>query len=229
MISFVNVKKVYNNGSQAVVALDGISFDIIEGDFVCLVGKSGAGKSTLIRLLVGEEKPTTGEIFFGNINMSKLRPLALQKVRRKIGVVYQDYKLLFRRTVYENLSYIMQVIGASDKIIVKDVPQVLELVGLEDKMKNFPHQLSGGEKQRLAIARALIHRPQIIVADEPTGNLDLYNTYEILNLIKRINSMGTTVVLATHDKEIIDQLKKRVITLDKGKIICDDPLGKFIL
>ncbi len=229
MISFCEVKKIYSNGGQITAALDGVSFDVQEGDFVCLVGKSGAGKTTLIRLLIGEEKPSEGEIFFNEISVHKLKSSALQKMRKKIGVVHQDYKLLFKKTVYENLSYIMQVIGASEKSIAKDVPQVLEIIGLENKLDSFPEQLSGGEKQRLAIGRALIHRPEVIVADEPTGNLDLYNTYEILNLLKRINGFGTTVVLATHDKDIIDQLRRRVIVLDRGKVICDDPQGRFIL
>ena len=153
----------------------------------------------------------------------------MQKLRRRIGVVHQDYKLLFDKTVQENLSFVMQVIGVSDSCIKRDLPQVLEIVGLEQRATNFPDELSGGEKQRLSIARALVHRPEIIIADEPTGNLDFYNSYQIIDLFRKINSLGTTIVLATHDKEIVNSLQKRVITLEQGKIIRDDPNGKFIL
>ena len=210
-------------------ALSDVSFEINQGEFVSIVGKSGAGKTTLIKLLIGEERPTGGEIFFKGEKVQNLKSKSLQMLRRKIGVIHQDYKLLFSRTVRENVEYVMQVIGVSDRDILRDVPQILEIVGLRDRQSNFPQELSGGEKQRLAIARALIHRPEVIVADEPTGNLDLYNTFEIVNLLKKIHALGTTVLLATHNKEVIDSLGRRVVTLENGKLIRDDLEGKFIL
>ena len=229
MISFQNVSKIYHLSSkEPVVALQDISFQVKEGEFISIAGRSGAGKTTLIRLLIGEEKPTQGEIFFKGKNIHQNQK-DLQKHRRKIGVVHQDYKLLPLKTVTENVAYIMQVIGASDRDIQRDVPQVLDMVGLTERIANFPEELSGGEKQRLAIARALCHRPEVIVADEPTGNLDLYNTFEIVNLFKKIHRLGTTIILAAHNKEVIDSLESRVITLDGGKLIRDDPQGKFIL
>lgn len=229
MLSFQNITKIYNSWRGETTALNDVSFEISEGEFVCVVGKSGAGKTTLVKLLTLEEMPTKGNISFKGVDVLGITAADFQKIRRKIGVIYQDYKLLVYKTVAENLSYIMQVIGVSDKSIERDIPRVLELVGLEEKAENFPEELSGGEKQRLAIARALIHRPEIIVADEPTGNLDLYNTYEIVNLLKKVHELGSTVLLLTHDKEVISCLKKRVITLEKGKIVNDDPKGKFIL
>lgn len=229
MISFQNVTKIYNTKNHPITAVEDVSFDIEEGEFVSIVGKSGAGKTTLVKLLTGCEKPTKGNIIFQGINVCRTPSSMLQKIRRKIGVIFQDYKLLDTRTVAENLSYVMEIIGVSDTSIKRDVNQVLELVGLEERRSNLPCDLSGGEQQRLAIARALIHRPDVIVADEPTGNLDLYNAYEVLNLFRRVNELGATVILATHDKEIIDKLKKRVITLDNGRVIADDPTGKFIL
>lgn len=229
MISFQNITKIYSAGGHPLVALEDVSFDIADGDFVSVVGKSGSGKTTLIRMLIGEEKPTKGDVFFRNVRINKIKASVLQHIRRKIGVVHQDYKLLPKKNVGENLTYILQVIGAPKGVIFKDVPQVLEIVGLETRVKNFPHELSGGEKQRLAIARSLIHRPELIVADEPTGNLDPYHTYEIINLLLKINTMGTTIILATHNKEIIDSLGKRVITLDRGHLISDRKKGKFIL
>ncbi len=229
MLQFQNVSKIYYSKGEPVIALEDVSFKIAKGEFVSLVGKSGAGKTTLVKLLVGEEKPTEGSIFFKRMDVTGASSSDLQKIRRKIGVVYQDYKLLFKKTVKENLSYIMQVLGVREKFIKRDIAYVLGIVGLEERAGNFPAELSGGEKQRLAIARALIHRPEIIVADEPTGNLDLYNTYDIVNLLKKIHSFGTTIVLSTHDKEIIDDLHRRVITLENGRLIRDDQKGKFIL
>ncbi len=230
MINFQNVTKIYpGTDNQLVYALNDVSFEVQKGEFVCLVGKSGAGKTTIVKLLTAEHKPTKGDIFFKNVNIAALKVNSLQQIRRKIGVVHQDYKLLNDKTVKENLDFIMQVIGVSDKTIERDVPQVLELVGLEQRTDRFPQELSGGEKQRLAIARALVHRPQIIIADEPTGNLDFYNTYQIINLFKKIHSLGTTILLSTHDREVVKNLKQRVITIDQGRIIADDPEGKFIL
>jgi len=229
MIKFKNVTKIYCSvNSEQITALENVSIDIQPKEFVSIVGKSGAGKTTLIKLLMGEEKLTSGEIFFDGINVSKIKPKELQELRRRIGVVFQDYKLLPTKTVYENVSYVMQVIGTSDIDIKRDIPQVLEMVGLDQRAFNFPCELSGGEQQRLAIARALIHRPEVIIADEPTGNLDVYNTFEIVNLLKKIHNFGTTIILATHDKTIVDSLKKRVIALNEGKLIRDDHNGNFI-
>lgn len=229
MIFFKDITKVYLSHEKPVIALQDVSFVIGKGDFVSIVGKSGAGKTTLVKLLIGEEKPTKGSLLFDDIEIPRLNLSSLQKIRRRIGVVHQDYKLLNSKTVAENLSYVMQAIGVSDESILRDVPQVLEVVGLADKINNFPGELSGGEKQRLAIARALIHRPDLIIADEPTGNLDFYNTYEIIEIFKKINQAGVTLILLTHDKEVINSLKRRVITLDGGKIVSDDPEGSFIL
>ena len=229
MISFKNITKIYHSSKEPVVALEDVSFEVSRGEFVSIVGKSGAGKTTLVRLLIGEEVPSRGEILFKGKDVGAMGNQDLQYVRRKIGVIHQDYKLLLSKTVKENVEYIMQVIGVSDRDILRDVPQVLEIVGLSDRQLNFPEELSGGEKQRLAIARALCHRPEVIVADEPTGNLDLYNTFEIINLLKKIHALGTTVILATHNKEVIDSLEKRVITLDAGRLINDRQNGKFIL
>jgi len=232
MIKFQNITKIYpthfSNGSPVII-LDNVSFEIKDGEFVSIVGKSGAGKTTLIRLLLGLEEPTSGKIFVDNININKINSTKLQKVRRKIGVAYQDYKLLSTKTVYENIAYIMAVKGRDDREITKEVSRVLEIAGLAEKINNFPDELSGGEQQRLAIARAIVSQPDIVVADEPTGNLDPYNTYEIISLLKKVNEKGKTVLLATHNKEIINQLGKRVITLQDGKIVHDEDKGKFIL
>ncbi len=233
MISFQNITKKYfstnNNIETTSVALDDVSFDVNKKEFVAIVGKSGAGKTTLLKLLLAQEKPTSGNVFFEGQNINEIKPKNLPELRRKIGSVFQDYKLIFSKTVYENVSYIMEVIGASDEEIKRDVPRVLDIVGLNDKLSNFPAQLSGGEKQRVAIARALIHRPVVILADEPTGNLDPYHTFEIIQLLRRINEMGTTVVLSTHNKDVINNLGKRVITLEKGKLVRDEEKGRFIL
>lgn len=230
MIKFQNITKVYHSQEkEPIVALSDVSFEIEKGEFASIVGKSGAGKTTLVKLLIGEEKPSRGRIFFNRKCIQEMGQKELQNFRRKIGVVHQDYRLLLKKNVRENVEYVMQVIGASNRDILRDVPQVLEIVGLSSRQGNFPHELSGGEKQRLAIARALCHRPEVIVADEPTGNLDLYNTFEIINLLKKIHRLETTVILSTHNKEVIDSLEQRVITLEEGKIIHDFPNGKFIL
>ena len=226
MIKFQNITKVY---PPNLIALDDVSFQIEPEEFVCLVGKSGAGKTTLLKLLMAEEMPTSGRIFFGNQNVQRIKPDHLPLLRRKIGAVFQDYKLIPSKTAYENIAYAMEVIGASDSEIARDMAEVLDIVGLTIKAHNFPAQLSGGEKQRVAIARALIHRPEVILADEPTGNLDPYHSLEIIRLLLRINECGTTIVLSTHNKEIINSLRKRVVTLHEGKIIRDDKIGRFIL
>ena len=226
MVKFDKITKIYLPSTKA---LDNVSFEIKPKEFVCLAGKSGAGKTTLLKLLMAEERPTGGKVFFDNLDVEGIGFEALPYLRRKIGAVFQDYKLLPSKTAYENVAYIMEVIGATDEEIERDVAEVLDIVGLANKASNFPAQLSGGEKQRVAIARALIHRPEVILADEPTGNLDPYHTLDIIKLLMRINEMGTTVILATHDKDIINSLDKRVITLHEGKLIRDEERGRFVL
>lgn len=225
MIAFNNVSKSYNG--QAV--LEDINFKVAPGEFVSIVGKSGAGKSTIIKLLIGEEKPQKGRVIFGSQEVNKMDPDDFPQLRRKIGIVFQDFKLLPTKTAYENVAFALEVEGRTQEEIEELVPQMLDLVGLADKQNHFPHELSGGMKQRVAIARAMIHRPAVIVADEPTGNLDHYNANEIINLLLKINELGTTLILATHSKDIVDKVGKRVITLENGKIIEDDQHGHYIL
>lgn len=233
MIKFQNVTKIYFlkvQKKRKIIALDNISFDIRGGEFVSIVGKSGAGKTTLLKIILGEEKPNFGKVFFEDIEITSIKSHKLPYLRRKIGIVFQDYKLLPKKTARENLSYIMEALGFFDEEIKRDIPKVLEIVDLSDKIDHFPHELSAGEKQRLAIARALIHRPKAILADEPTGNLDPYNASDIIKLLLKINEiMGTTIILATHNKEIVNKLKKRVISLENGKIIRDEEKGRFVL
>jgi cell division transport system ATP-binding protein len=226
MIAFQSVYKIYNSHSTA---LDDVNFRVSPGEFISLVGRSGAGKSTVIKLLIGEEKPTRGRIFFGQYEVSKLRDVELPPFRRHIGIVFQDFRLLAAKNAYENVAFALEVAGRPQKDIVELVPQVLDMVGLGDKMKNFPHELSGGEKQRVAIARAMVHRPEVIIADEPTGNLDPFHASEIIDLLKKINQLGTTMILATHDKDIVNAVDKRVVTLDHGRVIRDEENGKYIL
>lgn len=225
MIAFNNVSKSYNG--QPV--LEDISFKINPGEFVSIVGKSGAGKSTIIKLLIGEEKPQKGRVIFGSQEVTKLKSYELPPLRRQIGIVFQDFKLLPTKTAAENVAFALEVEGRSQEEIDELVPQMLDLVGLADKQNHFPHELSGGMKQRVAIARAMVHRPAVVIADEPTGNLDHVNANEIVNLLLKINELGTTLVLATHSRDIIDRVGKRVITLEGGKIIKDDPNGNYIL
>jgi cell division transport system ATP-binding protein len=230
MIKFQNVTKIFETkNKQKVFALKNVSFEIKKGEFVLIVGRSGAGKTTLLRLIFAEEKPTEGKIFFNDQDVTKMKEKEILKMRRKIGVVFQDYKLLPTKTVFENLAFVMEVIGFQDDEIKNDVPRVLEIVSLSEKVKNFPNELSAGEKQRLSIARALIHRPEVILADEPTGNLDPYNTLDIIKIFQKIHQMGTTIILATHNREVVEILGKRVITLENGEIIRDEEKGKFIL
>lgn len=225
MIAFQNVSKVYGS----MTALEDASFRINPGEFVSVVGRSGAGKSTIIKLLIGEEKPTKGRVFFGQYEVNRLRDKDLPALRRHIGIVFQEFRLLPMKSAYENVAFALEVAGRPQSEIDELVPQVMDMVGLSDKLSNFPHELSGGEKQRVAIARAMVHRPEVIIADEPTGNLDPLNTWDVINILLKINELGTTLVLATHDKEIVNQLEKRVITLDRGKVIRDEPKGKYIL
>lgn len=226
MIKFQNVTKIFE---PDVVVLENVSFEINEGEFVSIVGKSGAGKTTLIRLILGLEKPTSGSIFFEGKNVNEIDSKELQKIRRRVGGIYQDYKLLASKTVYENVAYIMEIEGRSNEEIIRDIPKVLEVIGLADKVNNFPNELSGGQQQRLAVARALVNYPDVIIADEPTGNLDPYNTYEVISLLEKINKAGKTVILATHNKEVVNKLGKRVITIENGKIMRDEEKGKFII
>lgn len=226
LVNFQNVSKVYNTNA---VALDNINLKIMKEEFITVVGKSGAGKSTLLKLLIGEEKPTKGRIFFEKQDITRLKYKDYPKLRRQIGMVFQDFKLLSDKTAFENVAFALEAAGYAPKEIKKTVPQMLQLVGLQDKMFNFPHELSGGEKQRVAIARALINKPDLLVADEPTGNLDPINTIEIIKLLLKINELKTTVILATHNKNVVDMLNTRVISLDSGRIIRDEEEGQFII
>lgn len=225
MIYFNNVTKKYRNS----VSLEDINLSITQGEFVAIVGHSGAGKTTLTKLILAEESPTDGTIFFESTDINKLSNKNLTKFRRKIGVVFQDFRLLANKTAYENIAFAMEAIEKNENEISQDVPHVLELVDLASKAHLFPHQLSGGEKQRLAIARAIITQPNLIIADEPTGNLDPINTNEVVNLLKKINDSGTTVILTTHNRYVVDQIKTRVITLENGRVIRDDKNGKYML
>jgi cell division transport system ATP-binding protein len=228
MIDFRNVKKIYTGGVHTV-ALDEISFIIEKEEFVSLVGHSGAGKSTLLKLLYAEEKPTSGEIFFNEENIANLTPKQLPFYRRRIGTIFQDFKLLPKKTLFENVAFALEVSDHSDSEIRELVPQILEIVGLAHKTDSYPREISGGEQQRVAIARALVHRPPLIIADEPTGNLDPISSWGIIQLLLKINKLGTTVLLATHNKDIVNRLKKRVITLDQGKIIRDHSKGRYAI
>jgi len=226
MIFFDRVSKIYPDSS---VALQDVTFSIESKEFVSIVGQSGAGKTTLLKMFLAEEKPTDGQVFYESIDVHSLRKQEINQFRRKIGMIFQDFRLLPDKTVYENIAFTMEASGRTDEEIEADVPHVLELVDLAPKIWNFPHELSGGEKQRVAIARALVNQPDIIIADEPTGNLDPVNTYDIVQILKKINDLGTTVILATHNKGIIDSLGKRVIALEKGRIVRDDKQGKYFI
>lgn len=226
MIRFENVTKRFKDKT---VALDGVSFEIKDKEFVSIVGQSGAGKTSIIKMILGEDKPTSGTVTFNDYDVNTFRRTNLNEYRRRIGTVFQDFRLLPDRTTYENIAFAMEAAGRSDEEIAEDVPHVLDLVDLRNKMGNFPHELSGGEKQRVAIARAIVNQPQVVIADEPTGNLDPVNTYDIVQILKKINDLGTTVILTTHNKGVIDTLGKRVITLEKGRILRDDPHGTYIL
>ncbi|MEK7452867.1 MAG: cell division ATP-binding protein FtsE [Patescibacteria group bacterium] len=226
MIVFDHVSKKYKNGS---VALDDISFRVKKGEFISIVGQSGYGKSTILKLVIGEERSTKGSVFVGGQDVASLSGYDIHLLRRKVGMIFQDFRLLPKKTVYENVAFSLEVSGASNKDIEEDVPQVLNLVGLSHKSDKFPSELSGGEKQRVAIARALVDRPDILIADEPTGSLDSLNTWDVIRLLIKINELGATVVLATHNREVINMLNKRVITLDKGYIIRDEEQGRYII
>ncbi len=226
MIHFDKVSKIY---PDKTVALENVTFKIDPAEFISIVGHSGAGKSTLLNMLLAQEKPTKGKVFLESVNIHALPKRHISDFRRRIGVVFQDFRLLSGKTVYENIAYAMEVAGREDKDVESDVPYVLKLVDLESKVWNYPHELSGGEKQRVAIARAIVNQPDIIIADEPTGNLDPINTYDIVQILKKINDLGTIIILTTHNKGVVDSIGRRVITLDRGKIIRDDPNGGYVL
>ncbi len=224
MILLSNVTKVYPNGSTA---LDDVSFFIERGEFVFIVGPSGSGKSTLIKLLMHEEVATSGEVIINNADVAKLKRREIPYLRRSMGVVFQDFRLLSNKTVFENVAFAMDIIGASKKEIRKQVPNVLSLVGLSHKAKSYPRELSGGEQQRVALARALVNNPAFLIADEPTGNLNPKAAIEIMELLEDINKRGTTVIMATHAKDIVDKMKKRVIAIEDGKIARDETRGEY--
>ncbi len=226
MLYFDRVSKEYENGNKV---LCDISLTINKGELVSVVGHSGAGKTTLIKMLLAQEAPTEGIVSFNSDNIHELRGKDITNYRRKVGVVFQDFRLIPNKTAYENVAFAMEAAGRHDDEIAEDVPHVLDLVDLKDKMYHFPHQLSGGEQQRVAIARAIINRPEIIIADEPTGNLDPLNTYDIVQILKKINDLGTTVILTTHNKGIVDNLGRRVITMENGRVTRDQKSGKFTM
>ena len=226
MIKYNKVSKVYAGN---VIAVDNINLSVSSGEFVSIVGSSGAGKTTLLKMLLIEEWPTEGTVFFEKKDIHKMHQREIPQYRRRIGIVFQDFRLLPYKTAYENVAFAMEVSGRSDEDIETDVPEVLELVDLGDKMWNFPHELSGGEKQRVAIARAIVNNPDVLIADEPTGNLDPLNTHDIVEILKRVNEMKTTVLLTTHNKGVVDALGKRVITMEHGRIVKDDKFGRYVL
>ena len=224
MIEFKNVKKIYPNGTKA---LDGVNLRIEDGEFVFIVGHSGAGKSTLTKLLLREEKVTCGKLTVDNFDLSKLQNYKVPYYRRKLGVVFQDFRLFDKKTVFENVAFAMRVIGEPSRNIRRRVPAILATVGLQDKMKAFPNELSGGEQQRVALARALANNPGTLIADEPTGNIDPKMSLEIMNLLIKINKCGKTVIVVTHEKDLVDQLQQRVVTLKSGSIVDDRVGGMF--
>ena len=226
MIYFKDVTKIYNKDS---IGIEDVTLTISSGDFVSIVGHSGAGKTTLIKMILAEDKPTAGSVFFESLDIHKLNQYELTKLRRRIGVVFQDFRLLPNKTAYENIAFAMEAVGKTSEEIASDVPHVLELVDLSNKIFHFPRQLSGGEKQRLAIARAIINQPELIIADEPTGNLDPVSTYDVIQILKKINDLGTTVILTTHNKGVVESIGKRVITMEKGKVVRDDKSGKYVI
>lgn len=227
MIYFDNVSKVYTDGRPP--ALEEVNFKVAPKEFVSIVGHSGAGKTTLLKMIIAEDAPSSGTVYFESLDIHSIPRSRLPQYRRKIGTVFQDFKLLSHMTAYENVAFAMEANGRSDEEIAENVPQALELVDLDDKAWSFPHELSGGEKQRVAIARAIVNQPDIVVADEPTGNLDPISTYEVVQILRKINDLGTTVIMTTHNKGVIDELERRVITMDEGRIIKDDETGRYVL
>ena len=223
-IKFKNVEKTYKNGVNAVYDMN---LDIKKGEFVFIIGASGSGKSTLIKMLYREEKPTSGEIYVGGVNVAKVKNNKVYKLRRKIGIVFQDYKLLPKLTVYENVAFALEIYGLPTDEVKRKVLKALDLVGLKSRTKSYPDQLSGGEQQRVAIARAIVNSPKLLICDEPTGNLDPDTSLEVMKVIEKINDLVTTIVMATHDREMVDKMKKRVVLLDNGKLIKDYEKGSY--
>jgi cell division transport system ATP-binding protein len=226
MIYFDNVTKLYRDGTPA---LEGVTLSIQPKEFVSIVGHSGAGKTTLLKMLLAEERPSEGAVFFEDTDIHSLPKSTLHHYRRKIGMVFQDFRLIPNKTAYENIAFAMEAAGRDDDEIASDVPYILDLVDIGNKGGHFPHQLSGGEQQRVAIGRAIVNQPDVIVADEPTGNLDPVNTYEIVEILKKINELGTTVIITTHNKGVVDAMGKRVVTMEKGRVVRDDAHGQYIL
>ncbi len=224
MIDLINVTKTYETGTHA---LNGIDLHIDDGEFVFLVGQSGSGKSTMIKLLTAELKPTSGSVMVNGYQLENIKRSSVPYLRRTLGVIFQDFRLIENKTVYENVAFAMRVVGASGKEIKKRVAYVLELVGLENKARRLPHELSGGEQQRVAIARALVNNPTMIIADEPTGNLDPARSFEIMLLLEQINALGTTVLVVTHEKGLVDRFTKRVVAIDAGKVVSDGMDGYY--
>ncbi len=224
MIRFIDVQKTYDNGTKA---LKGVSLRIDDGEFAFLVGPSGSGKSTIIKLITGEEEPTDGRLMVNGYNMGSIRNRQLPYMRRTLGVIFQDFRLIEKKTVWENLEFVMRAVGASPREIRKRIPYVLDLVGLTRKDDRYPDQLSGGEQQRVAIARALVNNPHMIIADEPTGNLDPGRSLEIMMLLEKINELGTTMLVVTHEKELVNRFSKRVIAIENGRIISDETGGYY--
>ena len=223
-IKMTHVKKQYKNG---VTAIHDMNLNIEKGDFVFIIGSTGCGKSTLIKMIYREEKPTSGKIMVGGVDVAKLRNSKVYKIRRKIGVVFQDFKLLNKSTVYENVAFALEVLGLPKSEIYSKVVKALDLVGLKHKAKQYPTQLSGGEQQRVAIARSIVNGPKLLICDEPTGNLDEVTSMEIMNVLEEINKMGTTIIMVTHDTDIVNRMKKRVILLDSGRILKDFEKGTY--
>lgn len=226
MIYFDKVSKKYRDGTPA---LEDVTLSISPKEFVSIVGHSGAGKTTLLKMLLVQEKPTQGSVFFEDVDVHTLPKGSLHHYRRKIGMIFQDFRLIPNKTAYENIAFAMEAAGRPDDEIESDVPYILDLVALGNKAHHFPDQLSGGEQQRVAIGRAIINQPGVIVADEPTGNLDPVNTFEIVEILKKINELGTTVLITTHNKGVVDSMGKRVITMENGRVVRDDAQGHYIL
>ena len=223
-IKFIDVEKTYKNG---VNALYDLNLGIKKGEFVFVIGASGSGKSTLIKMLYREEKPTKGQLYVGGVNVAKVKNSKVYKLRRKIGIVFQDYKLFQKLNVYENVAFALEIYGLPSEEIKRKVLKALDLVGLKSRIKSYPNQLSGGEQQRVAIARAIVNSPKLLICDEPTGNLDPDTSLEIMKVIEKINDLGTTIVMATHDREMVDKMKKRVVLLDNGKLVKDYEKGSY--
>jgi len=226
MIYFDDVSKVYSDNS---VALENVTLSVEPKEFVSIVGHAGAGKTTILKMILAEERPTSGAVFFESVNIHNIPRSRLHTLRKKIGTVFQDFRLIPHMTAYENIAFAMEAAGRTDEEIEADVPHVLELVDLSEKAWNFPRELSGGESQRIAIGRAIVNQPDVLLADEPTGNLDPINTYQVVEILKRINELGTTVILTSHNKGVIDSLGKRVITMDNGRVVRDDKEGRYVL